>query len=122
MMQVSVTPATVTFMLVPASPSVVGNGNLFGADCKVEGPSPLPLTMNIAPCAIPELGSAVGSQLAALMIPLMTGVAPRLAAHPKARAVRPISSRMVLLEGQIISFAEQVQSAQLKHFGPAVVH
>jgi hypothetical protein len=67
-------------MVVPDRPSVVGNGNLFGAGTKVEGPSPLPLTINIAPCAIPELVSPGGSQLAALMIPLMTGVAVIVAA------------------------------------------
>src|ERR1700728_2490151 len=93
MMHVSVSPPTVTFMMVPASPSVVGNGYEFGADCKVEGPSPLPLTINIAPCAIPELGNDGGSQLAALITPLMDGAAANVAAHAKARTAR-LSSRM----------------------------
>src|SRR5580692_11557781 len=102
MMQISVTPPTVAFTMVPASPSVVGNGNEFGADCKVEGPSPLPLTMNIAPCEIPELGNDVGSQLAALITPLMDGAAASVAAHAKARAVR-LNSRMKIPRKEIIS-------------------
>src|SRR5580658_6863307 len=96
MMQVSATPPTVTFMVVPASPSVVGNGNLFGADVKAVGPRPVPLTMNIEPWAIPELTSPGGSQPAALVIPKMTGAAADVAAQPKTRTVR-FSRRMVFL-------------------------
>src|SRR6202451_1106907 len=102
-MQAPPPPETLPVPVLPASPSVVGSGNLFGADCKVEGPSPLPLTMNIAPCAIPELGSAGGSQLAALTTPLMDGAAASVAAHPRANAVR-LNRRIVFLRSQIILF------------------
>src|SRR6202167_992928 len=109
MIQGSLTPSTLAVTVVPASPSVVGNGYEFGADCNVEGPRPLPLTINIAPCAIPELGNDGGSQLAALMTPLIDGAAANVAALAKARTAR-LSSRMGIPRSESISSGREAQS------------
>src|SRR5581483_4769724 len=65
MIALTVEEPTATVILTPFKPPVVGKGKVacVGGSC----PTPAPLTVNAAPCAIPYPGNPVGMRLAALV-------------------------------------------------------